>query len=83
MGEDGVSCYAYDHESTRKSFSELWESFLSLRMEVDVYKRALLMLDDRVMPHLTRPLLLTDFLVRRKRLSCALSDLVRATLLYT
>ncbi len=57
------STYAYDHEAVRKSFSELWELFLKQKLDVESYKRALLMLDDKVMPHLTRPLLLTDFLV--------------------
>ncbi len=64
VGEDGASHFAYDHESARKSFSDLWECFLRLRMDVGVYRRTLLMLDDKVMPHLARPLLLTDFLVR-------------------
>ena len=56
--------YDYDHNSVRKVFSSLWEDFLKLSPnEVDLYKRMLIILHDKVMPHLIRPLLLTDFLV--------------------
>ena len=56
--------YAYDHSSVRKAFSSLWEVFLKLNSnDVDLYKRMLIILHDKVMPQLVRPLMLTDFLM--------------------
>ena len=56
--------YLYDHPSVRKSFSSLWEDFLKLSSnDVDLYKRMLIILHDKVMPSLVRPLMLTDFLM--------------------
>ena len=60
-GED-KSVYDFDYESGKKQFSDLWESYLRLKFDVDVYKRTLLLVE-KAMPHLARPLLLTDFLV--------------------
>ena len=58
------STYPYDHQSARKSFSSLWEDFLKLNSnDVDLYKRMLVILHDKVMPQLVRPLMLTDFLI--------------------
>ncbi len=47
-GEGEGSTYDYSYEATRKSFSEVWEAFLKMKLEVDVYKRALLMLVRRL-----------------------------------
>ena len=56
--------YKYDHKTVQKVFSLLWEDFLKLNSsEVDLYKRMLIILHDKVMPELLRPLMLTDFLV--------------------
>ena len=56
--------YKYDHKTVQKVFSLLWEDFLKLNSnEVDLYKRMLIILHDKVMPQLLRPLMLTDFLV--------------------
>ena len=57
--------YDYDHNNVRKAFSSLWEDFLKLNSkDVDLYKRMLIILHDKVMPHLIRPMLLTDFLIK-------------------
>ena len=59
-----TTTYQYDHHSVRKSFSSLWEDFLKLNSnDVDLYKRMLIILHDKVMPQLVRPLMLTDFLI--------------------
>jgi len=56
--------YDYEHENVKKSFSSLWEDFIKLNSkDVDLYKRMLIILHDKVMPQLIRPLMLTDFLV--------------------
>ena len=56
--------YEYDHANIKKSFSALWEDFLKLNSkDVDLYKRMLIILHDKVMPQLVRPLMLTDFLI--------------------
>ena len=56
--------YDYNYDNVRKVFSALWEDFLKLNSrDINLYKRMLIILHDKVMPHLTRPLLLTDFLV--------------------
>ena len=56
--------YHYDHDHVKKSFSSLWEDFLKLNSkDVDLYKRMLIILHDKVMPQLVRPLMLTDFLI--------------------
>jgi hypothetical protein len=47
--------FEYDHEATRKSFSNLWESFMKLgHKDFDIYKRILIIVHDKVMPNLTR-----------------------------
>jgi len=59
----GGSRLTYDHEPVRKAFSDLWEMIVKWRLDAELYRRILLILDAKVMPHLTRPLLLTDFLI--------------------
>ncbi|XP_033627834.1 nucleolar complex protein 4 homolog isoform X1 [Asterias rubens] len=46
----------------RKLFSDSWLVFLGLPLPPSVYKKTLVILHDAVMPHMTNPLLLTDFL---------------------
>ena len=62
-GSDGETGYIYPQEAVKRSYSELWECFLKLPLDNEIYKRVLLILDEKVMPHLARPLLLTDFLI--------------------
>nr|ADD38742.1 Nucleolar complex protein 4 homolog [Lepeophtheirus salmonis] len=60
----GDSIYKYDYEVTKKNFSSLWEEFLrKTKLTPELYKRVLIIISDKVMPYLSRPLLLTDFLV--------------------
>ncbi len=46
----------------RKLFSDSWLVFLGLPLPPSVYKKTLVILHDAVMPHMTNPLLPTDFL---------------------
>jgi len=53
-------------EDLQQNFSNLWIDFfwlLGRESNVEIYKRVLIILHERVMPHLTKPLLLTDFLM--------------------
>ena len=57
--------FVVDYESTRKGFSDLWEQFLKVPLDADQYKRVLILLDGgQVLSNLSRPLLLTDFLMK-------------------
>ena len=47
----------------KKSFSNCWLQILKCRINFDQYKRVLLILDASVLPHLAKPLLMTDFLL--------------------
>ena len=60
--QEGFEC---PEESMNKNFNSIWESYLKLKAEtnVDIYKRVLILLTDKVMPVLSKPLLLTDFLM--------------------
>jgi U3 small nucleolar RNA-associated protein 19 len=46
----------------RKAYSEAWMSFLCLSLPNDIYRKSLSRLHDLVIPNLTTPLLLSDFL---------------------
>lgn len=60
---DEEASFHFDYDTSRKAFSDLWEQFLKLKLDPELYKRVLIVLSDKVMPHLLRPLLLTDFLM--------------------
>ncbi|TRY61909.1 hypothetical protein TCAL_13364 [Tigriopus californicus] len=55
--------FPYAYPKVRQTFSEIWERFLKLNFDLDLYKRVLIIMDEKIMAHLTRPLLLTDFLI--------------------
>ncbi len=46
----------------KKAYSEAWMSFLCLSLPNDIYRKSLSHLHDLVIPNLTTPLLLSDFL---------------------
>ncbi|XP_022336832.2 nucleolar complex protein 4 homolog A-like [Crassostrea virginica] len=46
----------------RKLFTNVWIDFLQLKLPNSVYKKVLTILHEKVMPHLTNPLYLSDFL---------------------
>ncbi|ESN95922.1 hypothetical protein HELRODRAFT_114519 [Helobdella robusta] len=47
----------------KKLFTNLWIRFLNMDLQKSLYKAVLVVLHDSVMPHMTSPLLLTDFLI--------------------
>lgn len=47
--------FSYDHQIARKAFSNLWEEYMKLgNKDFDTYKRILIIIHDKVMPHLLR-----------------------------
>lgn len=48
----------------KSKMSKAWMSFLFLRLPLDVYKKVLATLHKTVVPYLTNPILLSDFLTR-------------------
>ena len=59
----GISNFKFDPMEMKKSFSNCWLQILKCRITLDQYKRVLLILDKAVLPHLAKPLLMTDFLI--------------------
>jgi len=52
-----------DYNQLRKNFGTVWISILMCKFNLDQYKRSLIMLNEKVIPLLPKPLLLTDFLL--------------------
>lgn len=52
-------CLFQEH---RRVFGNAWLTFLKLKLPSKVYKRVLVLLHEKVMPHMSSPVLLTDFL---------------------
>jgi len=48
----------------RRLFSHLWTEFLQSPLPASVFKKSLVLLADHVMPFMTSPLALTDFLIK-------------------
>ncbi|XP_038887733.1 protein NUCLEOLAR COMPLEX ASSOCIATED 4 isoform X2 [Benincasa hispida] len=56
-----------DEEIVRRmklKFSKAWISFLKLPLPIDVYKEVLVILDQEVIPYLSKPIILCDFLIK-------------------
>ena len=59
-----VDNYEVPAESLAKNFNTLWQDFGKIQhKEVEIYKRLLILLTDKVMPVLKNPLGFTDFLM--------------------
>ena len=59
-----VDKYEVPAESVTKNFNTLWHDFGKIQhKEVEIYKRLLILLTDKVMPVLKNPLGFTDFLM--------------------
>merc|ERR1719410_3319595 len=59
----GSSNFKFDPMEMKKHFSNCWLQILKCNINLDQYKRVLLILDDKVLPFLFKPLLMTDFLL--------------------
>ena len=59
-----VAKYEVPEESVAKNFNMLWQDFGKIQhKEVEMYKRLLILLTDKVLPVLKNPLGFTDFLM--------------------
>ena len=59
-----VAKYDVPEESVAKNFNTLWQDFGKIQhKEVEMYKRLLILLTDKVLPVLKNPLGFTDFLM--------------------
>lgn len=58
-----VTTFSLDIKLMKRHFEAVWLKFLNCKLTQDQYRRVLVILHDKVLPHLPRPLLLTDFLL--------------------
>jgi len=59
----GETRFRLHFEEMKKHFSNCWLQILKCRITMDQYKRVLLIIDDKILPYMSKPLLLTDFLM--------------------
>nr|CAG4642472.1 EOG090X04ZD [Evadne anonyx] len=55
--------FSWNYGQAKKFFSVIWTQVLKYPLTPSLYKRVLVLLPEKVMPHLEKPLLLTDFLM--------------------
>ncbi|GAB6030180.1 hypothetical protein CHUAL_005856 [Chamberlinius hualienensis] len=55
--------FKFDQLEGKKIFRAMWMTFLKTKLSNNLYKRVLYALDEKVIPFLDKPLLLTDFLI--------------------
>lgn len=67
---DGLFCYAddnhtfkFDENSVRRSLNKVWGCVMVWNHTAATHKQLLIVLLERILPHLDKPLLLTDFLM--------------------
>ncbi|KAL3857411.1 hypothetical protein ACJMK2_012086 [Sinanodonta woodiana] len=60
--EEGISIKVNTLKEQKKLFTTVWLEFLRFKLSPSLYKRVLVILHDKVMPYMTNPLLLSDFL---------------------
>ena len=59
-----IKDFKFTEENQSKNFNNLWQEFSKqVHKEVDIYKRLLILLTDKVMPVLKNPLYFTDFFI--------------------
>ncbi|KAL1827030.1 hypothetical protein ACET3Z_005442 [Daucus carota] len=61
---DNVPATTYVAKKIKLKFTKVWMCFLSLPLPLDVYKEVLVTLHQDVIPYLSNPILLCDFLTR-------------------
>ncbi|KAK2160154.1 hypothetical protein LSH36_139g05016 [Paralvinella palmiformis] len=61
------------YKEHKKLFTTLWLDFLKLKLPTRLYKKVLLMMHDKVIPYMTSPLLLSDFLTDSYNIGGAIS----------
>nr|CAG4638409.1 EOG090X04ZD [Cyclestheria hislopi] len=65
--------FQMNYSQAKKYFSSVWQHVLKYPLTPSLYKRVLILLPEKVMPHLEKPLLLTDFLMDSYNIGGAVS----------
>ncbi|KAL5017194.1 hypothetical protein ScPMuIL_006783 [Solemya velum] len=60
-------------QEQKKLFTTVWLTFLKFKLSTSLYRKVLLILHDKVMPYMTSPLLLSDFLTNSYNIGGAIS----------
>ncbi|XP_011506316.1 PREDICTED: nucleolar complex protein 4 homolog B [Ceratosolen solmsi marchali] len=55
--------FKYDYSSARKALNKVWSCIMHWELTPQLHKQLLVVLLERVMPHLEKPVLMTDFLM--------------------
>ena len=55
--------FQWNYRNAKQYFSYVWQMLMKHQLSPSLYKRVLVILPDKVIPHLEKPLLLTDFLM--------------------
>ncbi|KAI1293530.1 Nucleolar complex protein 4 -like protein [Halotydeus destructor] len=55
--------FKLDYEKGASRFASVWLLFLSFKIPTSMYRKILLKMDEKILPHFRNPLSLTDFLV--------------------
>lgn len=53
----------YEYHTMRKAINKVWNCILQWDMKETIHKQVLIVLLERILPHLEKPILLTDFLM--------------------
>lgn len=69
----GEKVFIVNAEQETKRLSSVWISFLQQKLPVKLYRELLILLPDRVVPHLHNPLLVADFFIESYNRGGALS----------
>ena len=59
--EESKSEFEFPYEEAKKYFSTIWDFILRFNFPPNLYKRALVVIPDKVLIHLENPVKLTDF----------------------
>jgi len=71
--DTGESLFALEVAAARETFQQCWLAILKTKINLAQYKRVLILLQEKVIPFMPRPLLLTDFLLTSYSVGGAIS----------
>nr|CAG4647854.1 EOG090X04ZD [Moina brachiata]SVE92977.1 EOG090X04ZD [Moina brachiata] len=67
--------FKWNYAQAKKYFSSVWQAIFKYPLTPSLYKQVLILLPEKVLPHLEKPLLLTDFLMESYAIGGAVSIL--------
>nr|CAG4643910.1 EOG090X04ZD [Lepidurus arcticus] len=67
------SDFNFSYTQSKRYYSSVWRQVLAFKLTPVLYKKVLILLPDKVMPHLENPLLLTDFFMESYNVGGAIS----------